>query len=121
MSKFIVTEYGNKYEVLKYPSHFVAVAVTVDKTGVETINGKKIVPAGTIVGGGVLLDDTKKVSKVSGESIGDAEGVLLNDVDVTHGDAPGAMLIHGFVNVNKLPDELDEDVIPVLPQITFLE
>ena len=32
-----------------------------------------------------------------------AEGVLLNDVDVTYGDKEGAMLLHGFVATDKLP------------------
>jgi len=51
MSKFVVNDYGNKKEILKFPDHYVAVAVTVDDKGVVAENGKKIVPAGTIVGG----------------------------------------------------------------------
>ena len=30
------------------------------------------------------------------------EGILLQDVDVTHGDAPGAAVIHGFVSLTAL-------------------
>lgn len=248
MSKFVVNDYGNKKEILKFPDHYVAVAVTVDDKGVVAENGKKIVPAGTIVGGKnnpVLenldelvvekntvpqyaslvtnfldnsddpVDDANLLFKakeigvdgngisialvdpgeatqtlavsVSGSDISislatgadsaitttatllkaaieaddtaknlvsvefaepfageagtgagvvqaiaktalaggvdgtgaNAEGVLLNDVDVTYGPAPGAMVIHGFIDLNKIPEEPDEEVN--LPQITFLK
>jgi hypothetical protein len=113
MSKFVTTTYGNKKEILKFPDHYVALGVMVDDAGI-TVNtdGKKIVPAGTIVGGGVLVDNTKKVSEknTQGGEAGsegaavDAEGVLLNDVDVTYGPASGAMIVHGFIALDKLPE-----------------
>lgn len=116
MSKFVTKEYGNRTEILKFPDHYVALAVSVDDTGVEpNEQGKKIVPAGTIVGGGVLLDPNAKVSENNGA---EAEGVLLNDVDVTYGPAPGAMVIHGFIDLNKIPEEPDATV--ELPNIIFL-
>lgn len=223
--KFVETQFTNKTEILKFPDHYVALAVTVDDTGIiANAYGKKIVPAGTIVGGStksnlqyenepvadkyspvavaanlttgttgsknailwtaveagltgneisVALIDPSGVSKtlvvtVSGKDIsvslatddsgtitstsaevsaainadadakllvltsvdltcndngsgkvtakakttlsgGDvgaatnAEGVLLNDVDVTYGPKEGAMIIHGFVSVDKMP------------------
>jgi hypothetical protein len=119
MSKFVQTSYGNKKTILKFPDHFVNVAVTVDDAGVvANADGKKIVLAGTIVGGGVLADPTKKVKAANTAS---AEGVLFNDVDVTYGPAPGAMLIHGFVDLNKLPAAPDATAIPVLNLIKFLK
>lgn len=67
MSKFVKTSYTNGKEILKFPDHYVSVAVTVDDTGVSAnADGKKIVAAGTIVGGAsasVLADDTQKVVK----------------------------------------------------------
>ena len=234
MSKFVVTEYGNKLEILKFPDHYVAIPVTVDATGVSLVNGKKIVPAGTIVGGtdASILDDPEELAvkgytagtkasvatgtgqdykitwtarrvgaagnsisititgsadaslgvAVSGKDItitlekdssikstvdeviaavaahpvagklvvgvgeagkGDTimaaaskaslangadsvpaiiDGVLLNDVDVTYGDAPGAMLIHGFVDATKLPSDLvlDDIIKDTLPLIKFI-
>lgn len=121
MSKFVVTEYGNRTEILKFPDHYVALAVSVDDTGVEpNEHGKKIIPAGTIVGGGVLLDPNAKVTEKNSATDGaDAEGVLLNDVDVTYGPAPGAMVIHGFIDLNKIPKEPDATVD--LPNIMFLK
>lgn len=52
MSKFVQTDYLNKKEILKFPDHYVAIPVMVDDSGVSAnADGKKIVPAGTIVGG----------------------------------------------------------------------
>ncbi|AKA68542.1 hypothetical protein [Clostridium scatologenes] len=124
MSKFVSTTYGNKKEILKFPDHYVTLGVTVDDTGITAnSDGKKIVPAGTIVGGGVLSDSTKKVSakNTQGGAAGsagagvDAEGVLLNDVDVTYGPASGAMIIHGFIALDKLP------AAPVADSVTALK
>lgn len=124
MSKFVQTDYGNKTEILKFPDHYVAVGVTVDDSEITTnADGKKIVPAGTIVGGGVLTDNTKKVSakNTQGAAAGsagaavDAEGVLLDDVDVSYGPASGAMIIHGFIDTSKL------STAPVAEAITALK
>ncbi|MDQ0175997.1 hypothetical protein [Bacillus chungangensis] len=119
MSKFLVTKYANKKEILKFPDHYVALTVTVDDKGVfPNKEGKKIVPAGTIVGGGVLEDQSKSVRKVTGA---EAEGVLLNDVDVTYGSASGSMVIHGFIDLNKIPEVPDGETKTALKQITFLK
>ena len=223
--KFEQTDYSNKEEILKFPDHYVAIAVTVDDDGVEYENGRKIVPAGTVVGGvdaPVLENEDEKVEEknesstlagtelessgdnsdlivtakeagstgndisveiinnedstsdikveVEGEgeikiiaeddgssiistaeeikqainedflanklievqyegdgsgaveaqskteleggndgSAIDAEGVLMNDVDVTYGPAGGAMLVHGFLAKEKLPEEIEAD------------
>ena len=55
-----------------------------------------------------------------------AEGVLLNDVDVTHGPKEGAMLVHGFVAVDKLPYSTGNAAVAaaaglVLPMIKFIK
>lgn len=53
MSKFVETEFVNTKELLKFPDHYVAMTVMVDDNGVSAnADGKKIVPKGTIVGGG---------------------------------------------------------------------
>lgn len=119
MSKFVETIYTNKQEILKFPDHYVNLAITVDDTGVApNAEGKKIVPAGTILGGGFLLDDSVGAVKINGAG---AEGVLFNDTDVTHGPAPGAALIHGFVALDKLPEQPTAEAITALKQITFLK
>jgi hypothetical protein len=118
MSKFVTTSYGNRKEILKFPDHYVNLAITVDDTGIAAnADGKKIVPAGTIMGGGVLADPTELAVPVNGAT---SEGVLFNDVDVTYGPAPGALLIHGFVDLAKLPAAPVSAAITALKQITFI-
>lgn len=120
MSKFQTTTYGNTKGILKFPDHYVNIAVTVSDEGVTAnAEGKKIVPAGTIVGGGFLADNTKQ-AVTSTEAIA-AEGVLFNDIDVTYGPASGAVLIHGFVDTNKLPTEPTAAQVTALNQITFIK
>lgn len=119
MSKFVKTTYGNKKGILKFPDHYVNLAVTVSDSGVvANPEGKKIVPAGTILGGGFLASESVEAVKAND---GTAEGVLFNDTDVTYGPAPGAALIHGFIDLDKLPEVPDPLAIAALKQITFLK
>ena len=122
MSKFVETEYLNKKEILKFPDHYVALAVMVSDEGVDpNEDGKKIVPAGTIVGGATkpVLDNLDE--PVTPKNDDGAEGVLLNDVDVTYGPAPGAMILHGFVSLDKLPEAPTADAKGALPMIAFIK
>lgn len=131
MSKFESITYGNKKEILKFPDHYVTLGVTVDDTGITAnADGKKIVSAGAIIGGGVLSDNTKKVSVKNTQGVAagtagagvDAEGVLLNDVDVTYGPASGAMIIHGFIALDKLPAAPVADAVTALKgRVLFLK
>lgn len=130
--KFVQTDYSSKKNILKFPSHFVAIAVTVDDTGITAnSDGKKIVAAGTIIGGvsdSVLSDDTQLVSEKNSDGVAgaagaavDAEGVLLEDVDVTYGAAPGAMVIHGFIDLGKLSEMPHENAVTAFAgRIVFL-
>ncbi|MBJ6360865.1 hypothetical protein ACFOQM_06075 [Paenibacillus sp. GCM10012307] len=118
MSKFVTTTYGNRKGILKFPDHYVTIPITVDNTGVTAnADGKKIVPAGTIMGGGVISDATKLAVKKN--DVG-AEGVLFNDVDVTYGPAPGALLIHGYIDLAKIPEAPVTAAATALKQITFI-
>ncbi len=133
MSKFVQTDYLNKKNILKFPDHFVAIPVTVDDTGIAAnADGKKIVPAGTNVGGvtgSVLEDDTQLVCEKNADGAAgaagaavDAEGVLLNDVDVTYGPASGAMIIHGFIDLGKLPEVPHDNAVKALAgRVVFLK
>ena len=134
MSKFVSTTYTNSKEILKF-DHYVAMGVTVDDAGiVANADGKKIVPAGTIIGGtgganAILAKDTVLATKHNTQSGAtgsagagvDAEGVLLSDVDVTYGDAQGTMIIHGFIDLSKLPEAPCADAVTALKsRIIFL-
>lgn len=115
--KYVETQYlNNQKSIVKFPDSYVAMAVMVEDAGVVAdAEGKKIVKAGTIIGGtgganAIFANLTVKatvhniqaaVTGAAGAGV-DAEGVLMSDVDVTYGDASGSMLIHGFVDLNKL-------------------
>jgi hypothetical protein len=125
--KFVTTQYGNKKEILYFPDHYVSLAVMVSDTGIAAnADGKKIVPAGTIVGGStkaVLANvDEPVVKKNTQGSTGTAaEGVLLNDVDVTHGPASGAMILHGYIKLGALPEDPCAEAVAALKQISFIK
>lgn len=123
MSKFVETTYTNRKEILKFPDHYVALAIRVSDAGVTAnAEGKKIVPAGTILGGGVLSDDTiAAVKATTTTGVSNAEGVLLSDTDVTYGPAAGALVIHGFIATTKLPVAPTPEEKTALKQITFIK
>lgn len=121
--KFKTTQYGNRKEILKFPDHYVNVAITVSDTGVSANGeGRKIVPAGTFLGGGVLANETTPAVRATTTlEVSNAEGVLFEDVDVTDGPAKGALLIHGFLDTSKLPVAPTAEEKAALKQITFVE
>ena len=127
MSFYAETTYSNTRQILLC-DHKVAINVLVDDEVVANPDGKKIVPAGTIVGGKtqpVLTNRgepvTKKNTTGADGNGAKAEGVLLYDVDVTHGPATGAMVIHGFVLLDRLPEDPCADAIAALKGITFVK
>ena len=91
-----------------YNDHFVGIPYMVSSENVEADSeGKKIVKAGTIL----PANDSS------------AMGVLLTDVDVTDGTASGTMIIHGFINNNKLLEngiEVSAEAVSALKMIMFM-
>ncbi|WP_371380898.1 hypothetical protein [Sporomusa aerivorans] len=122
--KFTQTDYLGTKNILRFPDHYVAVPVKVSDTDViANSDGKKIVKAGTIVGGsgGKALTDPETYS-VTVQNDADAEGVLFNDVDVTHGARSGAMIIHGFIETSKIPSAPTTEAATALAgRIVFLK
>ena len=136
--KFTETNYLNSQKsIIKFPDHYVAMAVTLDESAIGLTadsEGKKILKAGTIIGGSgstnTILGNTAILANVNNSDVAttvahaavDAEGVLLADVDLTYGDASGTMLIHGFVDLNKLPEApLAAAITALKGRITFLK
>lgn len=80
----------------------VSVGVVVDSTaGTEDeTTGRTIVKAGTPLNGDLTARNTAFVK--AADTSNPAVGVLLHDVDVTDGDANGALLIFGFVNLERI-------------------
>lgn len=110
MASVIVKSYGAPKDILFLLNDYSAIAVNVDDANVVAgSDGKKIVPAGTIMGGGVFDDLTASAVPADGIGVA-AEGILLHDVDVTDGDTLGTLLVRGIVDEAKL------DVKPTLAQ-----
>ena len=99
----------------------------VDVTG----NGKtiKLAKAGTPIN--INLENINEVVKEPTEAAGSdpaipMNAVLLHDVDVTDGAANGTALIFGFVNLNRLEDDVKtkissaSDIAGVSPLLTFM-
>lgn len=102
----IQNEYTSAKQILMFPDHYVAVPQKFTKNDAAvttTADGKKIMKAGTIY---PANDAT-------------AKGVVLYDVDVTNGDANGALVVHGFVKESKLPEVPDAAAKTALNMIKF--
>ena len=99
-------DYTTGKQILVFPDHYVCVAHTFNKddAAAATVDGRKIIKAGTIY-------PTNDAS---------AKGIVFNDMDVTNGDATGALLIHGFVKTAALPAAPQAAAKTALKQIEFL-
>lgn len=89
-----------------------SISVTVDATteGTETINNRKILPAGTVLAGveGSVFNDATQArlaTKAGAEATPD--GITLNDVDLTDGNRPVALVFRGTVYADKIIDYTD--------------
>lgn len=106
MSKFEITHYGDPPTILKH-TPFEAIPWTVPADGVAAdANGRKIVPAGTIL---PANDAT-------------AKGVLLSPADVTYGDAAGAIVVNGYIDLAKVTDAglaPTAEAKTAMPKVTF--
>ena len=93
-------------QILVFPDHYVSVAHTFlkDDAAAVTVEGRKIIKAGTIY---PANDAT-------------AKGVVWADYDVTNGDVTGALIIHGFVKTAALPAAPSAEAKAALPQVAFM-
>lgn len=103
-------EYGAPAkQILAIPDHYVALGfkhakATSVATGLATlVGGRYVVKAGTIY----PANDATAI------------GVVLNDYDVTDGDAMMAVVIHGFIKTAVLPAVPSANAIAAMKQITF--
>lgn len=118
--------FDNRPEFLM-SEHYQNISCTVSDAGLNADeNGRKYVYGGT------LLDENgKKVKITRSGTEGDYSyafseipvGILFGTIDVTHGEQPGALMIDGSVNVERLQGdyivEAVQEIIPKLPFIKF--
>lgn len=111
----------NKRQILLFTQPHAALGGKISDVGVATVNGRKIVLAGTPVGGTAsFLDNQQALLTVANDAT--AQGVLQYDVDVTDGPENGSVLIFGFVNLNRIDSSLTitEEAITALDgKVTF--
>ena len=118
---------GVQRNVLIAPELAFTIGCQVGNTGVSAVGGKKIIPAGTIVGAEAsVLTERATVLTVTNEgTIAQAQGVLVNDVDVTAGTTTGTLLVSGFVDLDKMPEGAAElatnEGATGLAKITFVK
>lgn len=118
--------YDNVPEFLK-SERYQNISCTVSDTGVTADEyGKKFVLAGT------LLDAAGKAVKITRSGSADAytyalsadpAGILFDTVEVTHGPQPGALMIDGSVNTERLQGnyvvESVQQLVAKMPFIKF--
>lgn len=95
--------------------------VTIDSSKVSASDGKKIVKAGTPIG---RNKTTGKWEPYDGDPSSPnvvPTALLFNEVDVTGGDEAAGAIIHGVVNLDRLPSAelIDARVRLNIPGITF--
>lgn len=123
----------NTDQILLNVQHQVSLSVVVskdiDNSAVVTVNGKKYVKAGTPLSGSLDARTTPfvlgKVDTTPTVATATPVGVLLEDVEITTGNANGTLLIFGFVNTNRLVNSvktlLTSDVKKALnAKVTFI-
>jgi len=103
-------EYGAPAkQILAIPDHYVALGFKHEKADANTpglatlVDGRYVVKAGTFY----PANDATAI------------GVVLNDYDVTDGDAMMAVVMHGFIKLAALPEAPDAAVD--IPMIKFVE
>ena len=104
--EYNTNEYMSRKDILAFPDHYVAITKKIPKGDplAKDVGGRKIIKAGTVY---PANDNT-------------AIGVIMNDYDVTNGDANVAVIIHGFIRTDKMPTAASAAAQGVLTQIAFL-
>lgn len=119
----VVKKGKNITQILANAQLFQSFGGQIGDAGVTAVNGQKIIPAGTPVGGASdFYANEQAVLVVSNDD--KAQGVLLHDVDVTGGTANGTVLVFGFVNENRLDKGLtvtDEAKTALDGKVTFVK
>ena len=98
-------DYTTGKQILVFPDHYVGVAKTFARndSAAATVNGRKIIKAGTIY----PSNDANAI------------GVVFYDVDVTDGDQNGTLIVHGFIKKAALPANPSANAKSALKAIQF--
>lgn len=108
--KYKTIAYDSAKHILAMPDHYVAIAR----------NAKKA----TMVGGMVAKQDDRfiiRAGTIYPSNDENAIGVVLQDYDVTESDASMAIVLHGFIRVDRLPFSPTPEALKNLRMIYFLK
>mgnify|MGYP003297870196 CR=1 FL=1 len=108
--KVVQTEYGSDKDILFNLDPYTARPIMVESDGVAADErGKKIVKAGSLLDaeGAIKNDATVRY-------------VLLKDIDVTFGDAAGAGVYRGTIDLAKLPVAPSAEAKAALKGVIFM-
>lgn len=94
---------GGRAEWIARPELFATRTAEIPQSMGKDENGKKIVKSGTVFP----------------SNDGKAEGIVVNDIDVTNGPTPGAILTHGYVIESRLPEQVAAEAKTALKLISF--
>lgn len=108
--KYKTIAYDSAKHILAMPDHYVSIARKAAKaTKIDSMVVKEgdrfIIKAGTIY----PSNDSKAI------------GVVLQDYDVTESDASMAIVLHGFIRVDRLPASPSNAALKNLRMIYFLK
>ena len=96
--------FGNDKQILIAPELAFTIGCLVTNTGVSAdAEGKKVLKAGTPVGGSDVLVNRQAVLVKNTDA---PQGVLLHDVDVTKGQANATLVVEGTIDIEKLDEEV---------------
>lgn len=117
--------YTNSPEFLK-SQNYQNVTCTVSDTGVKPDEyGKKFVLAGTILdadGAAVKVTRSGAAGSYTYALSSTPAGILFDTIEVTHGPQPGALMIDGSVNTERLQgDYLVEAVQELIAKMPFIK
>ena len=102
MSRLVVTQGAAPKQILAVVDPQVSFTVQMAQAAAVTVEGRKIIKAGTPLTGDLKARNTAFAA--AGEN--NAVGVALHDYDVTDGDATGALLVFGFVDLKKVDADI---------------
>lgn len=108
--KYKTIAYDSAKHILAMPDHYVSIARKATKA---TEAGDMVVKQGDrfIIKAGTIYPSNNDK----------AIGVVLQDYDVTESDASMAIVLHGFIRVDRLPDLPSDAALKNLRMIYFLK
>ena len=117
-----MSDYSFEKTVLDMHAPYYTLPAQIGNSGVAAdSNGKKIIKAGTPVGGSTnrLLNSQAVLTVTNASGTGaNAQGVLVHDLDVTSGTQTGTVAFMGVIDLAKTDVTIDSRVS--LPLIIFM-